>query len=326
MHTCKICERQFENNFARHLKVHYKNNPLGKLAYFDEFYKQELDIVHEYTVNEVSAAKLGLMVSKIAPFPVQKNDILNFLKVKNIERRNTSDAVKSWSKNRGGPWNKGQTKDTHPSIMSYAMSRLGKNNPIFSLTEKERREKICYWLFKPEDECEVIKNKIRKTLRRKYASGEILHVSVSNPEKHAKIMKAWKEGWKKAYENGLIKRQDYSSSYEKRIALIFENLDIQFVQQKSIDQKFRYDFYVPHKNLIIEFNGDYWHCHPALFSWDQIHPQKKLKAYEIWEYDALKAEHARNCGYNFCVIWENEVVNLKDQELEDYICEIIENF
>ena len=43
--------------------------------------------------------------------------------------------------NENSVWNKGLTKHDHESIKKYADSRTGKNNPIYSLTEKEREQK-----------------------------------------------------------------------------------------------------------------------------------------------------------------------------------------
>lgn len=325
MHVCKVCEKQFEKNFARHLKVHYAGNALGKLAYFEEFYSDKLDIVYEYAVKKLSAARIAYEVSQIAPFPVQKNDILSFLSCKDVVRRDTSAAIKVWSEQLGGPWNKGHTKHTHSSVASYAMSRTGKNNPIFSLTEEERKQKVYYWLFKSKEELQCIHNTISKTLRDKYASGEILHISKTNPEKFVDILEKFKNGWKFAHENGLIKKQGYSSSYERKIADALENLNICFVQQKSINSLFRYDFFIPNANLLIEFNGDYWHCFPPLFESSYIHPHKQMLASEIWAYDEAKTEHAKSAGYNIVTVWENQLIDLNEEELRNFIYEVVKN-
>lgn len=58
--------------------------------------------------------------------------------------------------------------------------------------------------------------------------------------------------------------------------------------------------------LIIEFNGDYWHCHPDKYVSDYFHKVKCLTAQEIWDADAQRLEIFRKLGYHVYVIWERE--------------------
>jgi len=207
-------------------------------------YSDQLNIVEEYCDKKQSAYRIAVMINNIVPLGVNKDQVLGFLHSKNVEMRNTSEAVKEWSKHMGGPWNKGETKHTHASVMSYTMSRTGKNNPIFTLTEEERRQKIYYWCFKSKEELRKIRKQISLTLKRKYATGEILHISKTDPEKFAKIIEALQAGWRYAYENGLIKPQGNKiSSYERKIAKALEELNIEFFQQKIVEGRYRYDFF-----------------------------------------------------------------------------------
>jgi len=57
-----------------------------------------------------------------------------------IKMRNISEASKNQIE-RDGLWNKGLTKYDHPSIMSYAKQRKGKNNPYYTAPGFEVREK-----------------------------------------------------------------------------------------------------------------------------------------------------------------------------------------
>lgn len=68
--------------------------------------------------------------------------------------------------------------------------------------------------------------------------------------------------------------------------------------------KFAYDFTYNHK--IIEFNGDYWHCNPKLYSKDFFNKSMNMSAEDIWNKDRLKKECAEKNGYDYLVVWELE--------------------
>lgn len=323
---CKICNKEYKN-LGRHVSVHYKDvkSKSKKMLYFHDFYKNKYDITREYLESKKSASQIAKEITQLFnPFPVQKGDILNFLKHMKVKKRTTSEAGKEYYKE-NPVWNKGLTKYDHVSIKKYADSRIGKNNPIYSLTEQEREEKIYYWKFKPEVDLVVIRNKISKTLKKGYKSGRIEHISKTNPEKFAEIHAKMLSGYFNALNNGSIKRQSYTSSYEKRIANILEEIDIKFVQQKSCNKKYRYDFFLEDLNLYIEFNGDYWHANPRQFNENYYHPHKKILAREIWEYDDAKRVNVINNGYNFITIWERDIKKFDSQQLKEYICGIIKN-
>jgi very-short-patch-repair endonuclease len=59
------------------------------------------------------------------------------------------------------------------------------------------------------------------------------------------------------------------------------------------------------KKVVIEFNGDYWHCNPQKYDENFFHQVKKKKASEIWEQDKKRVEIIKSFGYNVLVIWES---------------------
>lgn len=77
----------------------------------------------------------------------------------------------------------------------------------------------------------------------------------------------------------------------------------------SFDSKnYIYDFKI-YNDILIELNGDYWHCSPTLYKPNDtvIFPGgKAIKAKDKWEYDNLKRQLAENCGYKVLTIWEHE--------------------
>jgi G:T-mismatch repair DNA endonuclease (very short patch repair protein) len=76
------------------------------------------------------------------------------------------------------------------------------------------------------------------------------------------------------------------------------------------------DIYIPSLNLIIEYNGDYWHCNPNKYEGDYFNQKKNEYAKDIWEYDSNKLELIRNYGYNLEVVWESDLKTNNDIILE----------
>jgi hypothetical protein len=67
-----------------------------------------------------------------------------------------------------------------------------------------------------------------------------------------------------------------------------------------------FDIYVPKFNLLIEFNGDYWHCNPNKYDENYLNTKKNKTAKEIWEYDKNKLDLSNELGYINEVIWEQD--------------------
>lgn len=71
---------------------------------------------------------------------------------------------------------------------------------------------------------------------------------------------------------------------------------------------YSYDFKI-NDNVLIELNGDYWHCSPKIYKPNDMvkFPNNKyIKAVDKWNYDKEKYEWAEHCGYKIIVIWESD--------------------
>lgn len=107
-------------------------------------------------------------------------------------------------------------------------------------------------------------------------------------------------------------RPNYSkiSKAEKEIKLYLDSKGIEAVTQFWIPGvPFYYDFYLPKYNLIIEYNGDYWHANPKKFKSGEllnIANRGKLLVDDIWKRDLEKRKAVADRGYKFLCIWENE--------------------
>jgi G:T-mismatch repair DNA endonuclease (very short patch repair protein) len=61
--------------------------------------------------------------------------------------------------------------------------------------------------------------------------------------------------------------------------------------------------------LIIEYNGDYWHCNPKKYEANYYNQKKQKFAKELWEYDKNKVDLILKKGYNLEVVWESDLKN-----------------
>ncbi len=78
--------------------------------------------------------------------------------------------------------------------------------------------------------------------------------------------------------------------------------------------------------LVVEYNGDYWHCNPLSYDASFFHPKKKMTAAEVWKADEERMEALRKAGYRTIVVWERDYVRNKSKiidELERTISDLV---
>jgi G:T-mismatch repair DNA endonuclease (very short patch repair protein) len=122
------------------------------------------------------------------------------------------------------------------------------------------------------------------------------------------------EQMKQTRRSGKIK-STITSKKEREIVSFLRSLNIEVISSFRVDSKVC-DIYIPSLNLIIEYNGDYWHCNPNKYDGDYFNQKKNKYAKDIWEYDSNKLELIRNYGYNLEVVWETDLKTNNDIILE----------
>jgi very-short-patch-repair endonuclease len=108
-----------------------------------------------------------------------------------------------------------------------------------------------------------------------------------------------------AIERIIITDQNHSSKLEEKFILILDILDInykRFFYAKPI--KAFYDFYIPEYNILIEVDGDFWHCNPISFPEPKYDSQK-----HNMKRDQEKNQWALENGYTLLRFWENDINN-----------------
>ena len=66
--------------------------------------------------------------------------------------------------------------------------------------------------------------------------------------------------------------------------------------------------------IVVEFYGDYFHGNPKIYKPTDIIGFQQL-AQEKWQKDKLREKRIRGIGYEFYVVWENDLKNSKEETL-----------
>ena len=109
-------------------------------------------------------------------------------------------------------------------------------------------------------------------------------------------------------KNGFV----FKSTLELRFAELLKNLNINYEEQFRIENvKSFYDFYLPEYNILIEVDGDYWHCNPRKYK-EPIYDAQKHNVKK----DIEKNKLALDNGYNLIRFWEYDIKNNIEQVIE----------
>ena len=288
---CKICNAELKENAARHFRVH----GITSLEYYERYESEiyGLSIVKMYNEEKKSANKIAKIIRKeVSWLNPTKKLMLSFLSSReDVTIRSTSEAIKEWSKQQGGPWNKGLTKEDHPSIMAYSEKMwVGENNPSRKYYQKHGHY-INPWEGKNEEEKREYKRKILETtIKRKRDRNIPIRESVN----------------------------------ENKIGKFLSKNGIQYIKQYIVGH-YNYDYLIKDEKLLIEYNGSYWHCDPRIYDENYIHPHTTRTAKEIWEKDTKKTSVATENDYSIITIWEYDVEKLNEKQFEEYVIEAIKN-
>lgn len=112
--------------------------------------------------------------------------------------------------------------------------------------------------------------------------------------------------------------------------IYYDKLNYEYIIHNDITHKnYLLDFYDKTKNLIIEFQGDFWHANPNKYSSDDILKFPKsivenhvqLTAKEIWEYDQNKKDFICQELNNpiYLQIWESDYRKNPNKILSDIL-------
>lgn len=91
------------------------------------------------------------------------------------------------------------------------------------------------------------------------------------------------------------------TSLEKKGYDLLDNLGIYYIPQYIISNKFCVDTFLPQHQIIIQFDGDYWHGHPDRF------PNPDSRQIRRMKLDRSQDAYMEKCGYLVIRIWETDM-------------------
>lgn len=133
---CKICGRIFPQWSG--LQRHISRKHMPYLAYWAKYEGKSNFSKRHLRKMYFKEKKSTPMISE--ELNIMKQTLLKLMRFYGIRLRNPSSATKNQIA-RDGLWNKGKTKEDHPSIMRYAQARRGRNNPYFTAPGFEDRQR-----------------------------------------------------------------------------------------------------------------------------------------------------------------------------------------
>lgn len=169
--------------------------------------------------------------------------------------------------------------------------------PLYKPNHKKTEKSFCSWACnmdaqrkrRPIRICLFCKKPFKKKCRNdaKWCSWECRKNCPENIQQLAIMRK--KQGSNK--ENNL----------EKKGYKILEDLNLKFYKQYIFGKRFVADAYIEDLNLLVQFDGDYWHGNSKVFK-NLTERQKKQIII-----DGKANELAAKTGYNILRFWENDL-------------------
>ena len=110
-----------------------------------------------------------------------------------------------------------------------------------------------------------------------------------------------------------------SSKIEKEFGEFIQKNGIELQEQYQINYKF-YDFIIKGTNILLEFNGDYFHTNPEIY---QNGPINKMQL-KNKKNDSYKKILAEANGYKIIYVWEKDYNESKEKVFNYIIYKIKE--
>jgi len=96
--------------------------------------------------------------------------------------------------------------------------------------------------------------------------------------------------------------QTTPNGLESAGAAILDGLEIDYLEQQVIGGKFVVDVLIPSSAIIIQWDGDFWHANPRVYSGDLYAIQATNK-----KRDKACNAYLEKCGYKVLRFWESDV-------------------
>jgi G:T-mismatch repair DNA endonuclease (very short patch repair protein) len=199
------------------------------------------------------------------------------------------------------------------SCLCETCNKTGENNHFFG--KKHKKETIDM----------ISKNRKGKALGDRNSMSKLEHrksVSIALKKKYDSgdldfLREIQSKNAIKNQANGKLKYAPVSNA-EKEVRKVFTDLGYKTIPQFGIGS-LRYDILLVDFNILIEYNGDYWHCNPNKYKSDYYNKKKSMFAWELWKHDKRKKELSEENGYKLFTIWESDYKFNKQIEINKII-------
>ena len=86
---------------------------------------------------------------------------------------------------------------------------------------------------------------------------------------------------------------------------LLNKIGVDFIEQELIGDRFVVDVLIPHKNLVIQWDGDYWHGHPK----NQKNGKPNKLQFQNIKKDKRVNKELNKMGYDVLRFWQDDVDN-----------------
>ncbi len=246
-----------------------------------------------------------------------------------VERANELKRIKSESNKKAWERDTGERREKSrqsmiDNVLPIASQKWVRDKAI------ESRKKNDSWANYSEEGYQSLIDKLKNRKfsedTRKKMSESAIKRGYNLPDgfKHSDVTKnKLSEITKKQWIDGIHKPK-FKSNGHIEIENILINIGYEVVSEYLIGSK-PYDIYISKLNIIIEYNGTYWHYDPRKY--DSGFYDKSMDRYvdDVWEYDKNKIELATAEGYNTFVVWQLDYEALDYEGRINFIKNVIKH-
>jgi len=282
----------------------------------------KLILDEDFIINEYKKGKSSLVLEK--ELGVSKPTILKILKKHGVTKKR--DRCKSLNIKEES--NRFIIIKKCPKCLKDI--QITSNNPTIacrnyfnSVSKKSLCKKCSLELQKGEGNPFYGKKHSKKSLTKMSKSKKGQNMGDKNHMKQEKYRQMSRDIMRSNWDNGVLDRKVMSDKMKetrrsgklksvirskKEKEIVVEIRKMGYVVQHSLRVETKiYDIFISSLNLVIEYNGDYWHCNPKKYKPDYFNQKKQKTAKELWEYDKNKIDLIREKGYNLEIVWESDL-------------------
>jgi len=228
------------------------------------------------------------------------------------------------------------SKKSKKGYCNKCRPRSGEDNPFYGKTHsqdtinkiKEKNSKISSNLWRDDEYRQRVVNGatgVKRSDEFKNTQRMNAHKQFDSDEQRDIRRKKMKDSWDKGLIPTSKKYNINRSKKEKELfSFLINALPDHKVERKTIriDKKWLFPDIIIDDLVIVEYNGDYWHCNPLKYDASFVVERIKKTAKEIWDKDRKRLDLFTKNGYIVIVVWESDYKRNKELVISS-LCERI---